>query len=136
MGFYFSHLGSPLTSYHHLSLTTFHFGNYEKFCGPRVIDISIDIFELLHNLSYFYTKINIRFLNQQGKEYLSPDWHDLEWGQIIIYLQSYLKSEIFFLSKSTHKKKKKNPSLSIIPIPNAEVNELAILFSKKRKRKK
>ena len=34
------------------------------------------------------------------------------------------------------KKKKKKPSLSIIPIPNAEVNELAILFRKKKKKKK
>ena len=32
-------------------------------------------------------------------------------------------------------KKKKKPSLYIIPIPNAEVNELAILFRKKQEEK-
>ena len=68
LGFYFSRSGSPLTSYHHLSVITFHFGNYEKFCGPRVIDISIDIFELLHSFASFYIKINMRFPNQQGKK--------------------------------------------------------------------
>ena len=34
-----------ITSYHHLLLITFHFGNYEKCCGSRVIDISIVMFE-------------------------------------------------------------------------------------------
>jgi len=51
-----------------------------------------------------------------------------------IFSQSSMQYEIFFSLKTNTKKKK--PSLSIIPIPNAKINELAILFSKKKEKRK
>ena len=55
------------------------------------------------------------------------------------YLSSkFLKIRAITSFKINTPKKKKKPSLSIIPIPipNAEVNELAILFRKKIRKKK